>query len=105
MTGIERRRSNRMVWDVGLVVRGEGFREGTFTVSVSQHGALVLMQAKVEVGQTVYLVNPETGKEVESHIVRIGSPHGGLRVVGVEFIEPSKEFWPFPVPPDPASPK
>src|ERR1700732_5156354 len=105
MTGIERRRSNRMVWDIGLLVRGEGFREGTFTVSISEHGALVLMSATtIFVGQTLYLVN-EKAKELECHVVRLGSPHGGLRLVGVEFIEPAKDFWPFPIPPEPASPK
>lgn len=94
------RRSNRLVLDVGLVVRGEpagaeAFCEETFTVSVSLHGALLLMTNKVEEGQVLFLLNPATKNEVKSKVVRIGKPHGGLSLVGVEFDEPSKEFWPY----------
>lgn len=92
------RRSMRMVLDIGLIVRGETFQEKTFTVSVSMHGALLLLATKVELGQMLHLVNPSNGHEIAAHVVRFGDPHGGLRLVGVDFIEPSKEFWPFPVP-------
>lgn len=88
----------RLVWDVGLVVRGETFQEKTFTVSISMHGALLLLAEKVDLGQTLHLVNPSNGNEIEAHVIRFGEPHGGLRLVGVEFLKPSKEFWPFPVP-------
>jgi hypothetical protein len=84
------------VWDVGLVVRGEGFEEKTFTISVNTHGALVLIEAKVDMGQMLVLRNPSTECEVEAKVVRIGAAHGGLALVGVEFLKPSAEFWPIP---------
>jgi hypothetical protein len=95
--GPERRRSpRRLVWDVGLVVRAEGIEEQTFTISVNTHGALVLIEAKVEMGQMLVLRNPFTDCEVEARVIRIGSDHGGLALVGVEFLnKPSADFWPF----------
>ncbi len=101
-TMAERRRSTRLVLDVGLVVRSElvgradPFREETFTVSVSKHGALVLLASKVEIGQVLFLANPATQREVRGKVVRVGGAHGGLRLVGVEFDESSTEFWPWP---------
>jgi hypothetical protein len=84
------------VWDVGLVVRGAGIEEQTFTISVNTHGALVLIEAKVEMGQVLVLRNPFTDYEVEAKVVRIGAEHGGLALVGVEFLnKPSAEFWPW----------
>src|SRR5258708_38961019 len=58
MVGPERRRSQRLLRDVGLVVRGESvekeaFKEATLTISVNAHGALVGLSEKVAIGQTL----------------------------------------------------
>ena len=95
----ERRRSQRLLLDVPLIVRGESvegqpFQEETFTISVSAHGALLLLAARIGVGQLVLLVNPKTWDEKEGRVARFGSPHGGLAQVGVEFAHPAPEFWP-----------
>jgi PilZ domain len=95
----ERRRSPRRLLDVPLIVRGESaenqpFREETFTISVSAHGALVLLATKVSLGQTLILVKPETRQEQEGRVSRLGSLHGGLAQVAVEFSQPVPEFWP-----------
>src|SRR6266576_6233637 len=100
-TGPERRRSGRLSWDIGIIIRvaspkGASWEEETFTISVSNHGALVLLEGNVAVGQEVTLVNPQNQREVAAKVVRIGGPHGGLRMVGLEFLEPSGEFWPWP---------
>lgn len=94
----ERRRSPRRLLDVPLIVRGESaenhpFREETFTISVSAHGALVLLAAKVALGQTLVLVKPETRQEQEGRVSRLGAPYGGLAQVAVEFSQPVPEFW------------
>jgi hypothetical protein len=96
---MERRRSPRRLLDVPLIVSGESteqqpFREETFTISVSAHGALVLLAAHVSLGQTVVLIKPETRQQQEGRISRLGSPHGGLAQVAVEFAQPVPEFWP-----------
>ena len=96
---LERRRSPRRLLDVPLIVRGETaenqpFREETFTISVSAHGALVLLASHVALGQTVVLVKPETRQEQEGRVSRLGAPYGGLAQVAVEFTQPVPEFWP-----------
>jgi hypothetical protein len=99
----ERRRSPRRLLDVALVVRGESaekqpFQEETFTISVNAHGALVLLAAKVALGQTIFLLKPGTHLEQEGRVARLGSPYGGLAQVAVEFSRPAPEFWPDPYP-------
>jgi hypothetical protein len=95
----ERRRSPRVLADVALVIRGESaekqpFREETFTISVSAYGALVILAAKVALGQTLVLMNPETRVEREGRVARFSSPYGGLAQVAVEFARPAPDFWP-----------
>jgi hypothetical protein len=96
---VERRRSPRRLLDVPLIVTGETaekqpFREETFTISVSAHGALVLLASRVALGQTVLLMKPETRQQQEGRVSRLGAPYGGLAQVAVEFAQPVPEFWP-----------
>jgi len=87
------------VWDVGLTVRRElpeDFSEETFTISVSAFGATVLLEANVEIGQVVFLKNPLSGNEIEGKVVRVGPPHGNMRMVYIDFTKESPEFWPHP---------
>jgi hypothetical protein len=96
---LERRRSPRRLLDVPLIVIGETpekqpFCEETFTISVSAHGALMLLAAPVALGQTIILVKPENSEGQEGRVSRLGTPHGGLAQVAVEFSQPAPEFWP-----------
>jgi diguanylate cyclase (GGDEF)-like protein len=98
-SGPERRRSERRALDVPLIVSGDSagsdeFREKTFTISVNAHGALVVLAARVALGQKLRLRNPDMQKEVEARVVCFGPPFGGLARVGVEFARPAPEFWP-----------
>jgi hypothetical protein len=84
--------------DVALLVRGESadkrpFLEETFSISISLHGVLILLAAKVAVGQHLMLINPATHGEVEGRVARFGSPYGGLAQVGIEFAHPASGFW------------
>jgi hypothetical protein len=104
VTGADRRRSERLSLDVVLVVRGQSaerklFQEETFTTSVSAHGALVVLSTKVELGQTIYLKNPMTQKEMEGRVTRFGPLHGNQVQVGVDFMQPTLTFWPAVFPP------
>jgi hypothetical protein len=97
--GGDRRRSKRWPAQVGLVVRGESrergvFQEETITLSINAHGALMVLAASVPVGQTLFLKNPRTQKELEVRVVRSGAPRTGMAEVGVEFVQPAPEFWP-----------
>jgi hypothetical protein len=96
---IERRRSPRRLLDVPLIVSGETaekqpFTEETFTISVSAHGALVLLASHVALGQTIILIQPATMQGQEGRVSRLGAPFGGLAQVGVEFAQPVPDFWP-----------
>lgn len=92
--------------DVPVVICGKSgdlrtFREETFTVTVSAHGALLMLAANVSPGQTIVLINPSNSDERECRIAYRGPIHAGLSQVAVEFNKPSPEFWPInPVPPD-----
>jgi hypothetical protein len=100
----KQRRSQRLLLDVPLVVRGESaenqpFREETYTLVVSAHGALVVLAAKVAVGQKLLVMNPRTWEEREGKVAFFGSTHAGLTKVAIEFSQPSPEFWPVGSPP------
>jgi hypothetical protein len=103
-TGADRRRSERLPLDVVLVVRGQSadrklFQEATFTTSVSAHGALVVLSTKVELGQTIFLKNPKTEKEMEGRVTRFGPLCGNQAQVGVDFAQPTLTAWPAVFPP------
>jgi hypothetical protein len=105
LSGPERRRSERRVLDVPLVISGEtkeqkAFHEQTFTVSVNAHGALLMLAATVTLGQKLLLQNPDSDRQTEARVVRFGVPYGGLAQVGVEFARPLPDFWPVEAPPE-----
>jgi PilZ domain-containing protein len=95
----DRRRSERLFLDVSVIVRGESvkrkvFLEPTFTISVSAHGALVVMSTKVVLGQTLFLRIPGTQKEMEGRVTRFGLLYANQTQVGINFTQPTLTFWP-----------
>jgi hypothetical protein len=99
------RRSKRVILDIPLVICGEGvdkrpFREETFTLRVSAHGALVVLENQVALGQKVVLMNPKNWDERECTIAFLGPPYAaGIATVGVHFDQPAPEFWAINSPP------
>ncbi len=98
------RRSARVLLDVSLLIWGESpnqqaFREKTFTVTVSAHGALVMLAANVSLGQRVGLRKLTDTIEIRGKVTYTGMPHAGLTQVGIELDKPSPEFWPVHEPP------
>jgi hypothetical protein len=98
------RRSERVLMDMPVVVRGKSagqldFQEETFTVTVSAHGALVMLAARVALGQELVLVNPQNSEQREGRVAYLGAAHAGLAQVAVEFYKPAPEFWPIYPPP------
>ena len=96
--GEERRRSRRSPKEVRIIVRGEsagegGFEEKTFARSVSAHGALLLLARSVRIGETLFVKDPRTQKEVEGRVVRSGVSEKGFPLVAVEFAQPAPRFW------------
>src|SRR6202049_1706560 len=103
-TGADRRRSERLFLHVSLIVRGESverrvFLEPTFTISVSAHGALVVMSTKVALGQPLFLRDPGTQNEMEGRVTRFAPLHGNQAQVGINFTQPTLTLWPTVFPP------
>jgi hypothetical protein len=95
----DRRRSQRLLQFVPLVVRGQlagskTFWEDTFTADISAHGALLILAAKVGVGQKLVLMNPQNWQEEDVRVARLGSFDGTRTQVGIEFMQPAPDFWP-----------
>jgi hypothetical protein len=98
MIQLGQRRSERVLVDLPVVVQGNSpdrqpFREETFTVTVSAHGALLMMATRVALGQELVLTNG-TNEERETRVSYVGPAHAGLAQVGIEFVRPAPEFWP-----------
>src|ERR1700733_1954758 len=100
----EHRRSERVLVDLAVAIRGESedhrpFQEEAFTVTVSAHGALVMLGPKVALGQKVTLLNPKNWPEREGRVSFMGRDHAGLAQVAIEFLKPAPEFWAIHPPP------
>ena len=69
------------------------WREETSTVVVNAHGALILLNHDVEVGQMLKLSDVKTGDGRPCRVVMIGTRLQGLVEVGVELLAPFNDFW------------
>jgi hypothetical protein len=99
-----KRRSERLILDVPLVIRGQAadqqtFQEENTTLIVNAHGALLMLETKVAPGQKLLLVNPKNRDEREATVAHVKESYGGLSRVGVEFTRPAPEFWSISSPP------
>ena len=101
----ESRRSQRLLRSLPVVVCGASpkrkpFREEALTVAFNAHGALLVLDARVELRQELLLINPTTGDEQEARVVYSTPSDGGLTHVGIEFMRPAPKFWPLDDSPD-----
>ena len=93
----KQRRSKRLPLSIPVRVYGRTldnrpFRDFTETKSVSVHGGLMPLAARVKRGQTLLLVNAYTGEERECRVVYVESKRRN-RKVGVEFTTVKGDFW------------
>jgi hypothetical protein len=99
-----KRRSERVLLDIPLFIEGKAedeqdFKEETFTLTVSAHGALIVLAAKVTLGQTIRLTNLKNKDQHEATVAFLGPPYAGLATVGIQFSQPAPEFWAISSPP------
>jgi hypothetical protein len=92
------RRSTRVftripVRAAGKSSTGRKFRENSQTIVVNAHGALLYVQAEVEMGAEISLINPVTEEEQECRVVFIGDLSDKGQRIGVEFLSPAPHFW------------
>jgi hypothetical protein len=95
---VERRRTARAVMSMNLLVYGETadgekFRYWTKSVSVSQYGGVVLLEAALPVGQEFHVVNEYNGKKSKARVVTVRSSKEGLALASFEFAECVERFW------------
>jgi len=100
-----RRRSQRVLMQVGIRVRGKDaqgkdFEEMTETLAINAHGALVLLSARVISGAVIHMKHNKTGEEQECHVAFLGPVRSGRAEIGVEFSAPSPNFWRVAFPPE-----
>ena len=100
----QKRRSQRLVLSVPIVAyrppkHGQPFYEGTRTLVVSAHGALLSLTAKVALNQKLTVKNALSGQEQECRIVFVETNPAGHVEVGVEFQGPAPNFWHVAFPP------
>jgi hypothetical protein len=99
-----KRRSERLLLKTSVIVfmRGEDNKlisEETRTLTVSAHGAMVLLSMKVSNGQLVRLHNTNTGEEALCRVVYVSPHEREKREVGLDFAEPRPQFWKVAFPP------
>src|SRR5260370_21927967 len=99
-----RRRSQRVMVRVYVVVLAEGadeksVSEETRTVTVSVHGAMILLGLNVSIGQLLTLRNSRTGEEAACRVVYVSPHESEKRQVGVDFMNPCPRFWRISLPP------
>lgn len=105
-----RRRSQRVLMQVGIRVRGKDaqakdFEEATETLAINAHGALILLTARLTSGSKVLMKHNKTEEEQECQVAFLGPVRGGKAEIGLEFSAPRPTFWRVAFPPEDWSPK
>lgn len=95
---VEQRSSKRASLRVPVVVYGwvknqGAFHEETYTVLVNASGGLVTLSAKVETGETLFVMNKNTREEQECRVVYVQQPIDGKANVGLAFKCEVPGFW------------
>ena len=98
------RRSKRLglavpVQVFGQDVFGESFCEFACMLSVSAHGGLLALAARVQRDHRILVVNRNTREEQEFRIVHVSPAQNGKWRVGIEFVHPPVNFWQIYFPP------
>src|SRR5271157_2936789 len=105
-----RRRSQRVLMQVGVRVRGSDaqskpFEEEAVTLAINAHGALVQLQARLTSGSKIFMQHKHTKEEQECSVVFLGPVRSGKAEVGLEFSLPCPTFWRVAFPPEDWTPK
>ena len=110
VTSIARRRSQRVLMQVPVKIRGEdsqghSIEEETETLAINAHGALVLLRARLTSGGKVFLQHKRTQEEQECHVAFLGPVRSGKAEIGLEFSAPRPSFWRVAFPPEDWTPR
>ncbi len=84
----------------GKTADGKPFEEETQTLVVNAHGALILLGNSLARGKVLTITNKATKEKLACRVAYLGPTQGGRTQVGIEFTEPSPNFWQVNFPPD-----
>jgi len=106
---VERRRTGRATMCINMLVYGEDaagekFRYWTRSVSVSEHGGVVLLEAELGIGAVIQVMNEYNGKKASGKIVAVRSTKDGQAQASFEFVAGGEKFWSMCFPPAGAKP-
>ena len=103
VTGFRRSRRVRFEMPLSVYFCQENAKptfEAAKTLTVSAHGALLVLSTPLALGDKLRLVNPRTQAETECYARRFAMRYpAGVNQVGVEFVAPSPKFWDVESPP------
>jgi len=88
----------------GDMENGEKFKYWTKTVSVSQYGGVILVEAPLNVGQLFQLMNEFNMKKAEARVVSLRKLKDGQAQAAFEFVKDGDRFWSMVFPPAGAKP-
>jgi PilZ domain len=100
-----KRRSSRVTIEIPITVFGQSsdrkmFHEQVKTITVSAHGALVLLKSNIDSVRPALIVNPRTLMEVPCRVAFRREITGGGAEIGLEFSTSLPKFWGIHFPPD-----
>ena len=99
-------RNQRSHLELPVIVSGHSLNEmplheAAHTLVVYPHGALIVLDTTVELGQELVLVNPKTKAEAACRVSGFESSKGGSKSrVEVKFTHPTEKFWGVLFPPE-----
>ena len=89
----------------GIDVHGRSFRERTFTLSISRHGAFIWLRNSPRQGDQVTVTNVGTRQSCVFRLCESGKdPSGKVTAWGIECLEPNSNFWQIRFPEKPPEP-
>ena len=99
-----RRRSKRLHLRIPVAVYGHNraigaFREDAETDLVNANGGLIVLAARVGVGESFLVVNKATQEEQQCRVVYMAPLEGSKKKVGFELLRSAPHFWKVDFPP------
>jgi hypothetical protein len=92
-TAEERRRSQRVLVRMPVIIHVAGKTLQGNTHTVSAGGAMVILKEGISEGTKVAVENPATKNQVEGKVIRPPQMNQEGSLVAVEFATPSPTFW------------
>lgn len=77
----------------GFTKNSGAFHEDTETLTVNSSGALVMLKAKLELGDSVFLIHKSSRHEQEVRVVYLDAYSERETKVGLAFKRPIPDFW------------